>query len=105
MEELLGLELNYSTAGRIQSFRLILFLQSFVYSQSKLFYTKLQRVIISSVFIIAIASEKHITLIRNIKQYFAIIINNMIVNKKGYCIFMETSIFNIQSMNKLTLAS
>lgn len=89
-EELPGLELNYSTAGRMQSFTLILFLQDVVYSQNKLFYTKLQRVIISSIFIIAIASEKNITLIRNIKQYFTIMINNMIVNKKGYCIFMET---------------
>lgn len=89
-EELPGLELNYSTGGRMQSFTLILFLQNVVYSQNKLFYTKLQRVIISSIFIIAIASEKNITLIRNIKQYFTIMINNMIVNKKGYRIFTET---------------
>lgn len=89
-EELPGLELNYSTGGRMQSFTLILFLQDVVYSQNKLFYTKLQRVIISSIFIIAIASEKNITLIRNIKQYFTIMINNMIVNKKGYRIFTET---------------
>lgn len=90
-EELPGLELNYSTGGRMQSFMLILFLQNVVYSQNKLFYTKLQRVIIiSSIFIIAIASEKNITLIRNIKQYFTIMINNMIVNKKGYRIFTET---------------
>lgn len=49
-EKLAGLKLNSSVPGRIQNFRLILALESFVYSQSK-FHTQFQRVSISFVLI------------------------------------------------------
>lgn len=62
VEELAGLKLNNSTPGRIQNFRLILVLESFVYSQSK-FHTQFQRVIIGFVFIKPTASWKKSTLI------------------------------------------